>query len=82
MSVFLAATAAEPSVVMVGHDAFGLAAITAELARRCSQVVVRDPTPDQPSHALVIGRKTNSIRTQLGRGAVWVIRPPGIPTEG
>ena len=40
---------------------FGLAAITAALARRCDQGVARDERPDNPAHALVFGRKTKAI---------------------
>jgi len=76
MSVFLASAVVDPGTVMIGHAEFGLAAITSGLARACGQIIVRDPLPEQPSHALVVGRKTNSVRTRLSRGANWVIPPP------
>lgn len=61
--------------VMVGHDGFSLAAITALLARENGQGIVRKPLPGDPAHAEVFGRKTDSIRGKFARGAVWVIPP-------
>ena len=59
---------------------FGLASITAGLARSSepAQIVCRDPTPDQQAHALVVGRKTDSVRRRFAVNAQWVIEPPDL----
>jgi len=61
---------------LAGHTGFALASITAGLVRECQQGIVRDPTPDEPAHALVFGKKTGSVRKKLSRSARWVIPPP------
>lgn len=61
--------------VLSGHDGFGLAAITAGLARRCDQGVAREPVPNEPVHAVVFGRKPKSIRRKLAKGSRWAVRP-------
>jgi hypothetical protein len=76
MSVYLASAAAAPDIVLRGHAGFALATITAGLARECQQALVRDPLPEAPSHAVVIGRKTHGIRRRFAREAQWVISPP------
>jgi len=79
MSVLLADLMVElkkaPLDALSGHESFALAAITAGLARANGQAVVRDPLPDEPTHALVAGLKTKSVRRKLARGAQWVIAP-------
>jgi hypothetical protein len=76
MSVTLAGEAGRPDDALVGHPGFALAAITAGLARSCGQRIVRDPTPNDPAHAVVIGRKTDSIKRRFAREARWVVLPP------
>jgi hypothetical protein len=76
MSVTLGAESSGPEYVLAGHERFALAAITAGQARACGLRVVRDPLPDNPAHALVIGRKTESVMRRLARGAAWVVPPP------
>lgn len=76
MSVVLAAESAGPAAVLVGHPTYALAAITAGLARACGQRVARDPVPGEPAHAVVIGRKTDSLRRRFAREARWVVPPP------
>jgi hypothetical protein len=81
MSVHLADVLAElgrgPNTVLVGHDDFALAAITAGLARECGQGVARDPLPEEPAHGLVFGKKTKAVRKILALGYRWVIPPRG-----
>jgi hypothetical protein len=77
MSVVLASEAVEPEVMLKGHEEYGVVAFTAGVARSKQQIVVRDPLPDQPAHALVLGRKTDSVRRALARAARWIVRPPG-----
>src|SRR5690349_3173057 len=47
----------EPDTVLIGHEGYALATITAGLARACGQGVARDPTTEEPAHALVFGPK-------------------------
>ena len=79
-SVFLAEVVLSagrgPVDVLLGHESFALAAISAGAARGCGQEVVRDPLPDEPAHALVVGPKPKSVQRRLAKAAVWVIPPP------
>lgn len=56
-------------------EEFALAAITAGCVRINKQKVVRDPLPEEPAHALVIGNKTRSRRRNFANEAVWIIEP-------
>lgn len=73
----LARTGRNPHDVLIGHDGFALAMITAGLARGCDQGVAREPLENEPAHAVVFGRKTHGIRRRLAAGARWMIPPPG-----
>ena len=55
---------------------FGLAAIRAGLARSHRQTVCREPTPQDPSHAIVEGKKKRVCDDILALAAVWVGTPP------
>lgn len=48
MSVTLADDETDPESALTGHEGYGLAEITAGLARQCQQGIVRDPLPDSP----------------------------------
>jgi hypothetical protein len=76
MSVVLAAESGRLEAALAGHQGYALATITAGLARACGQRVARDPTPGDPAHAIVIGRKTDGIRRRFAREARWVVPPP------
>ena len=65
-----------PAEVLQGHEGFALAQITAGLARSKQQGVQRDPRPDEPAHALVFGRKTESVRRAFAKACEWVTPPP------
>lgn len=67
-----------PRDAVAGHEDFGLAAITAGLARRCEQGVAHDPLPSEPAHGVVFGKKTYSVRKTFAKQAVWVIPPPDV----
>ena len=75
MSVVIASEAGEPSVVLAGHEGYGLVAVKAGIVRSCGQIVVRDPLPGAPWHALVIGNKTHAVRSQLAKAVEWVKLP-------
>lgn len=75
MSVVLASEAGPPESALAEHPGYALSAITAGLARACGQLIVRDPTPEEPAHAVVVGRKTDSIKRRFAREARWVVPP-------
>ena len=61
-----------------GHeDGFSLAAVTAGFSRNLNQVqkIVRDPTPDEPAHGLLVGKKTQSVRRKLAKNSQWIVEP-------
>lgn len=76
MSVVLAEESSDPQSVLAGHEGFALASFKAGLARECRLGIARDPLPEQPAHALVLGRKTKSVMRRLAKGSSWVIAPP------
>ena len=80
MSVLLAEIVAEtgrrPVDVLAAHGGYGLAAITAGLARESGQGVARKPRRDEPAHAEVFGKKPKSVRKKLAKGSEWVLPPP------
>ena len=80
MSVLLADLLSEvgrgASDVLADYEGYALAAITAGLARRCKQVVVRAPLRDVPAHAEVVGKKTDSVRKRFAVASRWVLPPP------
>lgn len=61
-----------------GHeDGFSLAAVTAGFSRSLNpiQKIVRDPTPDEPAHGLLVGKKTQSVRRKLAKSSQWIVEP-------
>jgi hypothetical protein len=42
---------------------------------------MRDPTNDEPAHALVFGKKTRNVQRKLAKGAHWIISPPSEQTQ-
>jgi hypothetical protein len=67
----------EPSVVLVGHEGYSLASITAGLARANSQTVHPDPLPEESSHSVVCGDKgkdkKSAPKRQFAKAAAWVV---------
>jgi hypothetical protein len=55
-----------------------LAELRAAVFRADEQGIARDPTPDDPNHLLVFGRKTSGRRRRWARSARWVV-PPHLP---
>ncbi|MPZ24159.1 MAG: hypothetical protein GEU28_11610 [Dehalococcoidia bacterium] len=76
ISVLLAELTGKPTQVLSEFPGYGLASLTAGFARAASQIVVRDPTPDEAAHALVVGRKTDATQRQLAKSAILVVAPP------
>jgi hypothetical protein len=65
----------EVTRVMVGHDGFALASLTAGQVRTKDQTVFPDPLPEESSHAKICGPKPESTRRWFARQAEWVIAP-------
>jgi hypothetical protein len=80
MSVVLAeivvASGRGPSNILIGHAGFALASISAGLVRSKNQGVVKDPRPEEPAHAVVFGKKTDSVRRAFAKQSEWVIPSP------
>lgn len=76
--LFLAA-GRSPSAALARHEGYGLAAITAGLARACGQGIARDLTPEEPAHAVVFGPKPKSVQRRLAKASVWILPPPRSP---
>ena len=75
MSVVLASEASGTDSVLAGHDGYALVGFPASLARELGLGILRDPTDDQPAHAVVVGKKTGSIQKKLRNGAHWIVHP-------
>ncbi len=79
MSVTLAAESLAidrgPEVEIEGLEGFCLASVTAALARKLKQGIARRPREDNPAHAEVFGKKTDSVRKNFRKNATWVIAP-------
>ena len=77
MSVTLAhVISSRPEDVLSAFPGFALASLSAGLARSCQQGVAREPTQEEPAHAVVFGSKPRSVRDELAKGSSWVIAPP------
>jgi len=63
--------------VLIGHEGYALAALTAGQVRFKSQTVFPAPLPEESSHAKVCGPKPKSTRRWFSKHAAWVIPPPG-----
>jgi len=57
---------------------FKLVALKAETCRGNQQIVARDPTPQEPAHGVVYGKKSRSTARALRDSAEWIIpdEPP------
>jgi len=58
--------------ILEAHEAFSLVGFPASLAREKGLRIVRKPLAENPAHAEVIGKKTDSIRKALSKGSEWV----------
>ena len=72
-----------PEEALTGYVDHCLVSITAGLARKLHQKVVKESSPpNDPAHGLVVGKKTDSIASRLARESKWVVpaEPPTIST--
>jgi hypothetical protein len=64
-----------PADILAQFEGYFLATFTAGVARESGQGIARTPTPDEPAHASVFGRKTDAVRRKLARATRWVVGP-------
>lgn len=76
MSVTVARPGRAPEEGLAGYNDFGLVSLHVKDLEALGQVVIADPQPDDPDHALVVGEKSRSCRRQMSKISTWVIRPP------
>lgn len=60
--------------VLKNHEDFALAAITAEIARKHGQSIVRDPTKEEEAHGLVVGNKKKAD-SRMAKASEWIVLP-------
>jgi hypothetical protein len=61
--------------VLIGHEGFALAALTAGQFRSQSQTVFPNPLPAESSHAKICGLKPKKTRRWFAAQSVWVDGP-------
>ena len=62
--------------VIIGHEGYALASLTAGQTRSKHQTVHPDPLLEESSHAQVCGPKPESVRRWFAKEAAWVLSPP------
>lgn len=78
MSVTIEAEAPPPAEYLARYPGFGLARLTAGACRLCDQGLARTPTPEDPAHAHVVGKKSSPVKSRLRDAAVPFLDPEGI----
>ncbi len=78
MSAFLEGYGNSVEDVLLGHEAFYLAAISAGLVRANGLKIVHDPLDGLPSHVEMPGPKPKRVRSALAKAATWVAPPSGL----
>jgi len=79
LSVHIAALST-PTLALQGYVDQSLVAIVAGSARSLGYAIVRDPTPDDPSHAVICPSPNKSHARILAKSATWVVlRTPTKP---
>lgn len=63
--------------ILRAYPSYGLASFKAGDARKCpiAQIIVKDPTETDPSHTLVIGRKTKAVQKALVTCSQMLVEP-------
>lgn len=79
MSVVLAselnAAGRDPASLVVNFPGYALVTVTAALVRSLGLGIIRSPLAEEPAHAEIFGKKTDSIRKKLRCAAAWVVAP-------
>src|SRR5208283_3216284 len=73
VSVHLASILGDPSLALRGRPGDSLVAIPAGLPRSLGLAIVRDPRPNDASHALICPSPSPGKARQLAKQAVWVV---------
>jgi len=68
--------------VLQGHQDYALAEITIASVEAEGCVVEAHPLPEEPAHALVVGKKSQGTRKRIAKGAIWIVAPSASPTGG
>lgn len=71
----LRAAGREVHEALAGHSDMALAAVSAGDVRAHGLGVVRDPTPEEPAHGLITGKKTRKVRQDLAISSKWILEP-------
>lgn len=80
VSVHIASILRDPNLALDGRPLDSLVAIPASLPRSLGLAIVRDPTPNYPSHALICPSPTPAKARQLAKQSVWIVlRKPSSP---
>lgn len=84
-SVFIAdivrSTGRQAGQLLAGFKDYGLAALTAGQARAPGQRVARDPLPEEPAHAFIVGKKTKPVKRALAAACRWEVAPTSARTR-
>jgi hypothetical protein len=64
-----------PETLLDGYSGQYLVFFPARAATDESLPVVRDPTPGEPAHGVVRGKKPKTVMKALARASVWVVKP-------
>ena len=62
--------------ILESFSGFGMASLTAGIARLVNQTVLPAPRNNDPSHGFIAGAKTKGVKKSLARACVWVGTPP------
>jgi len=78
MSVHLSSTLAQLGRSQVSvvekYPGYGLVWFYAYVPRELGQLLARDPQPEDESHAVVVGKKSTSVRRGFRNAAQWLVR--------
>lgn len=66
----------DPAKVLEGHEGFGLVSFSVGFARSLGQGVTREPSPHEPDHAHVFGKKTKGTKRKFAKKSKWIVSPP------
>ena len=72
MSVYIASEAISSQAVMQGVKEPFLASLSVDFIRQLGLGITRDSSTGGPGHALLLGKKTGGIRSQMAKTATWV----------
>ena len=74
VSVHIASIMRDSNLALEGHPDDNLAAIRAGHPRSLGYAIVRDPKPDDSSHALICPSPNQGDARKIAKQAMWVVR--------